>query len=403
MKEIKKSLDLMEADKAPGPDGFTARFYKDCWTTIKDDLLKMVQKSQNCTKLGGSTNSTFLALILKEKGTPHFNRFRPISLCNTGYKIITKVIAMRLKKVLPTIIPKNQGGFIKGRQILDNLVLVQEAIHSSTQRKEKGMVIKLDLANAFDRVRHEYLFTVMEKMGFSQKFTTWVKACIAAPWIAPLVNGRSTEFFQASRGLRQGCPLSPLLYAIQASVLSFQLGNCQQNQTLSGLRIVHNVEDINHAQFVDDTLLLGGASVNTARNFKRELDIYKEISGSKINYQKSMIYGWNCSTREIVALARILDMEGMIDWDSFKYLGIPIFKKNSKVAHWTSILDKMKIRIQAWGANWLNIAGKVVLMKSVLISLSIYQNSILLAPKSFINKMEGMLRRFLWEGGKQNE
>jgi len=106
-------------------------------------------------------------------------------------------------------------------------VLVQEAIHLGTHRKEKGMVIKLDLANAFDRVRHEYIFTVMEKMGFSQKFTTWVKACIAAPWIAPLVNGRSKEFFQASRGLRQGCPLSPLLYAIQASMLSFQLGNCQ--------------------------------------------------------------------------------------------------------------------------------------------------------------------------------
>jgi len=139
---------------------------------------------------------------------------------------------------------------------------------------------------------------------------------------------------------------------------------------------------------------MGVASMNIARNFKHVLDIYKEISDNKINYQKSMIYGWNCSTRDIVALARILDMEGTIDWDSFKYMGIPIFKKNFKVAHWMSIMDKMKIRIQAWRANWLNIAGKVVLMKSILISLSIYQNSIMLAPKYFINKMEGMLRRY---------
>ena len=142
----------MEADKAPGPDGFTPRFFKSCWTSIKDDLLKMVRKSQRCIKIGGSTNLDFLALIPKEKDACSFSRFWPISLCKTGYKIISKVIASRLKKILPAIIPKNQGGFIKGRKILDNLVLVQEAIHSSCQRKEKGMVIKLDLSNAFDRV-----------------------------------------------------------------------------------------------------------------------------------------------------------------------------------------------------------------------------------------------------------
>ena len=85
------------------------------------------------------------------------------------------------------------------------------------------MVTKLDLANAFDRVWHDFMFIVMEKLGFSNNFTSWVKACIASPWIAPLVNGQSTNYFQASRGLRQGCPLYLLLYAIQASVLSFQL------------------------------------------------------------------------------------------------------------------------------------------------------------------------------------
>ena len=183
----------------------------------------MICKSQTCTKIGGSTNSTFLALIPKNKGATDFSRFRSISLCNTSYKLITKIIANRLKKILSVIIPKNQGGFIKGRKILDNIMLVQEAIHSSYHRKEKGIVIKLDLTNAFDRVRHDFLFSVMEKFGFSKVLITWVKACIASPWIALLVNGHLMEFFQASRELRQGCPFSSLLYAIQASVLSFQL------------------------------------------------------------------------------------------------------------------------------------------------------------------------------------
>ena len=153
-----------------GPDEFTTRFFTSCWPIIKINLLRMIRKSQSSSKLGGNTNSTFLALIPNEKGANNFSRFRPISLCNTGYKLITKIIANRIKNILPAIIPENQGGFKKGRKILDNIVLVQEAIHSSCQWKEKGMVIKLDLANAFDRVRHDFLFAVMEKFRFSKDF-----------------------------------------------------------------------------------------------------------------------------------------------------------------------------------------------------------------------------------------
>eukprot|EP00253_Pinus_taeda_P022123 PITA_22123 len=403
MNELRNALDSMEPDKAPGPDGFPVKFYLSCWAIIKNDLLRMVRKSQTCAKIGGGINSTFLALIPKEKGAADFNRFRPISLCNSSYKLITKIIADRLKKILPAIIPENQGGFIKGRKILDNIVLVQESVHSSYHRKEKGMVIKLDLENAFDRVKHEFLFMVMKKMGFSSAIINWIKACIASPWIAPLVNCHPSDFFQASRGLRQGCPLSPLLYVIQASVLSFQLDHNQQTQILPRLRMVHQVKDINHAQFADDTLLLGGASINSIKSFKKELDSYIEVSGSKINFIKSAAYSWNCSVKELSDIARILHMEGSCAWDSFKYLGIPIFRTIPKVAHWLPLLDKIKNRIHAWGSSWPNNAGKIILMKVILSSLLLYQHSILLAPKTFINKMEVLLRRFLWEGGKNNE
>lgn len=97
----------------------------------------MIRKSQNSQKIGGSTNYAFLALIPKEKGANNFSRFRLISLCNIGYKLITKVIANRLKHILPKIIPENQGGFIQGRQIVDNFTLVQEAIHSSLHRRAR--------------------------------------------------------------------------------------------------------------------------------------------------------------------------------------------------------------------------------------------------------------------------
>ena len=174
----------------------------------------MVSKSQRCNKIGGSTNSAFLALIPKEKEARSFDRFQPISLCNIGYKIITKIMASRLKHILPYLTPENQGGFVKGGKIWDNIILVQEAIHSSLKNGNKGMVVKLDLANAFDRVSHSFLFQVMWRFGFTSEFISWVKACISKLWIAPLLNERTSPFFQALRGLRQGCPLSPLLYAI---------------------------------------------------------------------------------------------------------------------------------------------------------------------------------------------
>ena len=131
LKDLKMALFRMKPDSAPGPDGFTANFFTSCWDIIKLDLLRMVRHSQVTCKVGGSTNSAFLTLIPKEKGANSFSRFRPISLCNLSYKIITKIMANRLKKILPKVIPENQGGFIKGRKIQDNILLVQEAIHTS--------------------------------------------------------------------------------------------------------------------------------------------------------------------------------------------------------------------------------------------------------------------------------
>ena len=108
-----------------------------------------------------------------------------------------------------------------------------------------------------------------------------------------------------------------------------------------------------------------------------------------------MIYGWNNSPREMLKISRVLEMEGSTIWDSFKYLGIPIFKFSPRAAHWLPLLDKMKLRIHAWEATWLNLAGKVVLLKYVLTSLPIYQNSILLAPKTMNLEIDGLLRIFL--------
>jgi hypothetical protein len=246
------------------------------------------------------------------------------------------------------------------------------------------MIIKLDLANAFDRVRHNFLFKVMENFGFAPAFVNWIKACIGSSWIAPLVNGRVTKFFQDSIGLRQGCPLSPLLYGIHASLLSFQLEHDQNHNNFHGLRIAPGVKDINHAQFVDDTLLMGGANLQTTRKFKNELVAYIEISGSVIIPTKSNIYGWNITSNEMMEIAIVLGMEDCTEWDAFKYLGVPIFNSTPRTSHWNLMIHKIKNKITSWGASWLNLASKVVLIKVILSSIPIYQSSLLLAPASII-------------------
>ena len=146
----------------------------------------MEKSFQHKAKAGGSTNSTFLAMIPKEVNPSTFDRFNPISLCNSSYKILEK----RIKPLLGKLISPIQGGFIKWRHIIDNVIQVQEAIHSSFHRKEQGMIIKLDMANAFDWVKHSFLFKVLLSFGFSSNFVNLIKACITKPWIAPLVTSK---------------------------------------------------------------------------------------------------------------------------------------------------------------------------------------------------------------------
>lgn len=227
------------------------------------------------SKMGGNTKSSYMALIPKESNPSTFNRFWLISLCNSSYKIVTKIIANRIKKVLLEIISENQGGFVPNRKTVDNVIVVQEAIHSSMKIKEKGIIIKLDMANAFDRVSLPYLMAALKKNWVLQRYN---RVCISDPWIAPLINRIPSDFFQSTRGLRQGCPLSPFLYIIMAETLSRVLEKQRRERNITGVQIARGVKSINHSLFADDTLLLGDASSIIARRFKKVLEDFLQAS-----------------------------------------------------------------------------------------------------------------------------
>lgn len=171
----------------------------------------MIQWVQHKHKIGRNTNLTFLSLITKELIATSFNHVIPISFCSSSDKIITKILANCLKIPFPHLISENQGGYVPNWQIDDNIILVKEAIHSSIYREDQGFVLKLDMENDFDRVRHSFLFVVLDKLGFSMDFIDLIKSCIHRPWITPLINGKPRKFFQSSRGLRKCFPISPFL------------------------------------------------------------------------------------------------------------------------------------------------------------------------------------------------
>eukprot|EP00253_Pinus_taeda_P017122 PITA_17122 len=400
--EITSIVRFMEPDKAPGPDGFTIHFYRICWEIIKVNLFRMIRGVLRKAKVDGGTKSTFLALIPKETNPRSFDRYRPISLCNSSYKIVAKLLANRIKPLLQKLISPAQGGFVKGRQILDNVIQIQEALHSSHARKEQGMIIKLDMSNAFDRVNRSFLLRVLAAFGFRQEFINLIKACIENIWIAPMVNGRPTKFFSATRGLRQGCPLSPFLYILMADSLSRKLTQEQQSGTIPGIRIVQGVSPVNHALFADDSPLLGGAFMRIAKSFKAILQKYCSVTGPLISERKSAVYGWNTDQQTIERIASELGFKGYAEWDKIKYLGLPLTMGSNRNNLWEEVISKFNKKIAAWGGVWLTSGGKIILIRFVLSALPTFQATLLLSPRQTTNQISCLMRNFLWNGGKGN-
>jgi len=161
-----------------------------------------VEESRTLHWLLPSLNSTFLALIPKEEKSVAPDKFRPISLCNVIYKVISKVIANRLKPLLPMLISPEQSGYVEGRQILDGIILTHEIIHSLKQNKQPGMILKLDLSKAFDKLSWSYIQKMLNAFGFSHMWVRWIMSLLSSSSFSILVNGFPSQPFRPSRGIR---------------------------------------------------------------------------------------------------------------------------------------------------------------------------------------------------------
>lgn len=204
------------------------------------------------------------------------------------------------------------------------------------------MIAKLDMANVFDRVNHNFLAAALKRFGFSSNFIEIIQGCISNPWIAPLINGRPSKFFQSTRGLRQGCPLSPFLYIIMAESLSAMLENQRKEKKITGIQISRGVKDINHSLFSDDILLIGGASCIIVKRFKNVLDEFLLSLGGILNNTKCRIYCQNTPTKTMQHISQILEIPLQKNWSHFTYLGLPLAKEVVKSEVWNRKVERMK-------------------------------------------------------------
>eukprot|EP00253_Pinus_taeda_P019711 PITA_19711 len=278
--ELESTIKWFQKDRSPGPDGWTIEFYIAFYELISNDLLRVIEECREMGTLYNAINSTFIALIPKLDPPSSFDDYRPISLCNVLYKIISKIIANRIHPILSRHIAPHQFAFLEHRQIHEAVGAAQEGLHSIWTKHLKAIILKIDLAKSFDRLSWLYLKMILIHLGFPQDFISWIMACITTPTFSVLINGSASQFFHSERGLRQGCPLSPLLFLIVMDALSRLIDSTKRNGDYNGLRITDECS-LTHLLFVDDVMIFLDGSIRDSRTFSNIINLFS--SATRLN------------------------------------------------------------------------------------------------------------------------
>ncbi|CAL8136353.1 unnamed protein product [Prunus armeniaca] len=402
--EIWVAVQSLHPTKSPGPDGYTGSFIHQFWDVIGPDINGMVKSFFHSGRLYKKINHTHIVLIPKVGNPRKMTQWRPIALCNTVYKIISKILTLRLKKVLPSVVSSNQSAFIEDRLITDNILIVHEILHSLKSEIRAGsasLAIKLDMAKAYDRVEWVFLDAMMRQLGFDPTFCQWIMECISTITYSILINGEATTPILPSRGLRQGDPLSPFLFLICAEGLSALLHRQEERGGLHGFQLRPHGLSISHLFFADDSVIFCRTDEHEVSGLKHILECYAKGSGQCINFEKSSIFfGQKCPARLKGKLVHIL---GVWQNEKFgKYLGLNADFGASKRAVFETVRSRIASKLLGWSEQYLSPAGKEVLIKAVAMAMPNYSMSCFKLPVSLCKEIERDIANFLWKGQKDH-
>lgn len=336
-------------------------------------------------------------MIPKVNSPLGLNDFRPISLIGCMYKVLSKVLAVRLKKVLSKVISEDQFAFLGGRNMLDSVVVVNEMIHAAKKRKKPTLIFKVDYEKAYDSVSWEFLAYMMRRMHFCRKWIQWIMSCLKSSSVSVLVNGSPCEEFMMTKGLRQGDPLAPFLFLIVAEGLNSLFSKAVSMGRFKGFSFGGDPDiNISILQFADDTVFVGEATIQNVQTIKCILRCFELISGLKVNFHKSKLAGVVVDRECLGRFASILHCKLMTI--PFVYLGIPVGGRLKSLALWEPVIKKMRGRLSLWKQKHISFGGRVCLIQSVLSALPLFFLSFYKIPVGVLTICTGIMRRFLWGG-----
>jgi exonuclease III len=394
--EIFDVVKLSDGSKSPGPDGFNYAFLKRCWEMLKGEIRVMFDQFHGNASLPKSFLSYFVALIPKVRPPLGLSDFRPISLLGCLYKLVAKVLAARLGKVMDSLINSTQSAFIKGRNLVDGVVVVNEVVDVAKKSGRECMIFKVDFEKAYDSVDWGFLEYMLRRFGFCEKWIEWMRACVFAGSMSILVNGSPTREIDIQRGLKQGDPLAPFLFLLVAEGLGGVIRKAVELELFKGFLVGNDGITVSHLQYADDTLCIGEASVQNLWTLKAILRGFEMASGLKVNFWKSCLLGINVSEEFLAMGCSFLNCKrGVVP---FKYLGLPVGANPRRLATWELLLEQIRRRLNSWGNKFISFGGRIVLLNSVLNSIPIFSMSFMKMPTQVWKKLISIQRAFLWGG-----
>lgn len=391
--EVLSAIGSLHTGKAPGPDGLSSEFYSEFQDVLVDPLLEMFNYSLENGILPPSLREANISLILKKGKQPEdCASYRPISLLNCDFKILSKILAKRLEDLLPQLIKEDQTGFIKGRNSGNSIRRLLNIIQFSHEQKMDSLVVSMDAEKAFDRVEWPYLFYTLSKFGLGEKFVSWVKLLYTGPLAAVITNGLRSSSFGISRGTRQGCPLSPLLFALVIEPLAEAI---RSNPGIHGLAIASRQHKIN--LFADDVLVFLSKPDISIINLISVIKDFSVFSGYKINFSKSeaMPLG-NLQTVPSGSLSFPFKWSTM----GFVYLGIHITPKFDQMfkSNFTPLFNRIKLDLERWNTLPISWLGRIALLKMNVLPRLLYP--IQMIPVLFLQKtlkdIDRWFSSFIW-------
>uniref|UniRef100_A0A3P9DFP2 Reverse transcriptase domain-containing protein n=1 Tax=Maylandia zebra TaxID=106582 RepID=A0A3P9DFP2_9CICH len=394
--EVKQAIGSLRVGKSPGNDGFPSDFYKVFVDELAPRLLSVYQDAFQRGRLPFSMRSAVITLLHKKGKDPqHCGNYRPISLINVDEKIISKILAFRLEKVLPYLVHRDQVGFVKNRSSADNLRRVLHILWKSRTKLDPVVAFSLDAEKAFDKVEYPFLFHTLKRFGFGPFFRQWIQVVYTDPMATVITNGIMSPSFSLSRGTRQGSPLSPLIFALFLEPLAIALRECKK---IRGVDL--GQEEHKTFLYADDILLISTNPEQAVPAISSIIDSFSVISGYTINWSKS----------EAMPISKLCPPVMRSSWhfkwmpEGLTYLGIKLTPgvDNIMKVNISPVIQNIRSLLQNWVKINLSLLGRINLVKMIIApKLQYFLHMLPIAvPHNLLKLYNTCVEGFVWAGKK---